>query len=35
VDALVLVVKNNIETTPLMLESWSENDENTLEDVVE
>jgi hypothetical protein len=34
-DALVLVVKTSIEITHAMLESWSDNDEDTLEDVVE
>ncbi len=31
----MLVVKTSIEITPLILESWSDNDEDTLEDVVE
>ncbi len=32
---LVLVVRNSIEITPPMLESWSDSDEDMLEDVVE
>jgi hypothetical protein len=35
VDALVLIVRNCIETTPPMSKSWSDSDKDTLKDVVE
>jgi hypothetical protein len=34
-DALVLVVRTCIETTPLMPKSWSDSEEDMLKDVVE